>query len=547
MNGHITHQKRGASSISSLIGSGFRRFFSGLMFSRVTGAARDIAMASYFGDHASVALFFVAFRAAMLLRRFFGEGPLGSAFMPHYLGVMKHSRADADDFFFDLLAKLAFLTLVITVLCLTGLHLFSVTLSFSSRALEIADLFKQMLPIMVLIALYGLTIALHQTHHRFFCSQVSAALTNVMWLIGIFVTRHLPISEALHTLTHFIVAGFAMTCLLSFITMPKESLKGLFRVRLKTLFSFSPQIKSVFHAFILGIVGVGAVQINIFLDSLFALYASSQGPVFLWYAQRFYQLAFASFSLAFTSSIIPVMTKALKEGNKERARAFFSKGSARVLTATLAASGALIAMASGLTEVFFGRGAFGFSAVASTAHCLRFYSIGLLPAALIPILASLFYAFNDFKTPMKCSLYAIGVHLISNTLAVLVFGLGPASIALSTTVSASYNLFLLYRSADKELIDFELTYLRSTLVVVALTSVCVWGEGLFLQYLALSKYACLGIQVMSFALLFYAQGVLVGNGHILALFKTLLPSWFRIKRRRDDPSTQTLLTRIEDD
>ncbi|MEM8727583.1 MAG: lipid II flippase MurJ [Chlamydiota bacterium] len=68
--------------LGKYFGSGLRRFFSGMILSRISGLGRDLSMAYAFGDHPMVAAFIVAFRFATVLRRFFGEGPLQSAFIP---------------------------------------------------------------------------------------------------------------------------------------------------------------------------------------------------------------------------------------------------------------------------------------------------------------------------------------------------------------------------------------------------------------------------------------------------------------------------------
>ncbi len=493
------------------------------MLSRVTGAIRDILMAASFGDHPSVALFIVAFRFSLLLRRFFGEGPLGSAFIPHYLTLMKTSRKVADDFFTDLLFKLMGITLLIILSTFVGMHLFCYFYPVSIKAGEITSLVTLLLPITVIVALYGLTIALHQSHHRFFCSQVSPVLTNLMWIVGIFWTRNQPINLALHHLTHFVVIGFSLTFLLSLITMPRLSLMAFKRVKLSHLFIFTPTMKNVFRSFLLGIIGVGAMQINIFLDSLFALFSNDQGPIFLWYSQRFYQLAFACFSLAFTASIIPLITKFIKAEDFTKAREFFSKGACRVITGALGASLALIVMGYLCTDVFFGRGAFSHVGITSTAHCLSLYALGLVPAALIPLVASSFYAFNDFKTPMKCSLVSIGVHLICNSLFVFALGLGPASIALTTSISSSMNLYLLYRYSNRNIVHFDLSFLGSTLLIGSLVSLII-GGGVWLVYtFDVNKYGAIVALSMSFIALFYALGALTKNRDITGLVKGLLP------------------------
>lgn len=72
-----------------------KRFFSGVMLSRISGLGRDLSMAFAFGDHPSVAAFMIAFRLSNLLRRLVAEGPFQSTFIPYFeqLRVQNNSKA----------------------------------------------------------------------------------------------------------------------------------------------------------------------------------------------------------------------------------------------------------------------------------------------------------------------------------------------------------------------------------------------------------------------------------------------------------------------
>ncbi|PCI77293.1 hypothetical protein COB21_03280 [Candidatus Aerophobetes bacterium] len=498
------------------------------MFSRITGAFRDIAMATVFGDGASVALFIIAFRFALLLRRFFGEGPLGSAFIPRYLFEKETSLKKADTFFCDLFIKLGVFTLFIAAAIYLLIAIFTSVFPSQDSQIQMFAMIKLFLPVIVIVALYGLTIALHQSHQRFFCSQVSATLTNIMWLIGIFFSKDLPAEQALVLLTRFIVTGFIFTLLFSFFTMPRSTLLTFKSFNVLNVFKFSSSMRRLVYSFLLGIVGVGAMQINIFLDALFALYASSQGPVFLWYSQRFYQLAFSCFSLAFTSSIIPLVTQHIKAGALDKAKESFATGASRIITTTIPATVALLVMGYLFIDLFFGRGAFSAQGVSKTSLCLLFYSIGLVPTALITLLASVFYARDDFKTPLKCSLYAIGIHLFLNTCAVFILKLGPEFICLSTSISGVCNFFFLYKKADKSKVEFNLSYVRSTWMIAFFAGVPTGALIYFSYQWGLSKYAIMPVAMFTFVTLFSVGSVFTKNRDVYELFASIFP---RLARR----------------
>ena len=61
--------------------------------SRITGLAREMLIASYFGVSDQTDAFFVAFRIPNLLRRLFAEGAFSQAFVP-VLGEIKNTHGE---------------------------------------------------------------------------------------------------------------------------------------------------------------------------------------------------------------------------------------------------------------------------------------------------------------------------------------------------------------------------------------------------------------------------------------------------------------------
>ena len=94
-------------------------------------------------------------------------------------------------------------------------------------------------------------------------------------------------------------------------------------------------------------------------------------------------------------------------------------------------------------NLIYGHGDFDQQATAGTTLCLWAYGAGLFPMAIVLILAPAFYAQNDYKTPTRASVISIAVNLFLNFVMVAVFGLGAASVAFATSVSAWVNMFIL--------------------------------------------------------------------------------------------------------
>lgn len=413
-----------------------RHFFSGTLLSRISGMVRDMSMAAIFGDHPSVASFMVAFRFSHFFRRLLGEGSLQSIFIPHYEELRLKDAGKAKSFFFQITLLLTGL-LFLLVLLVEGITCFLLNHPIGANS-EVLRLFAWMFPSLLFICLYGLNISLLQCEHSFFLSSVAPFICNILWIVSLFLFgKHDP-SQAMIYVSLFIVIGFIAQW---GITLPK--IAATFSSGRKTidrpLLSIPPEVRSVGKATLLGLIGIVAVQLNSFLDMLFAQYADPKGPVYLWYAIRLQQLPLAVIGFSAVYSIIPSLSRAIKGKMEEETQSLHQFGLSRIYFLMIPCSLAVLALGFPSINLLFGHGHFSQEAVLQTTWCLWAYAFGLLPATLTIYQASLFYAYDDFKIPMIASVSSVALSILFNALLVFVMGWGAISIALSTSLSAWFN------------------------------------------------------------------------------------------------------------
>ncbi len=419
--------------LGKYFGSGLRRFFSGMMLSRVSGLGRDLSMAYAFGDHVMVSAFIVAFRFANVLRRFFGEGPLQSAFIPQFEGMRGKDTEEAYAFFRKLTMIIGGVVLLIIGVGEVGMRA-SLSL-WSEGNQQILILTKWILPSLFFISLYGLNVSFLQCHNRFFISSMAPFLCNMMWIAGALTLKNLPMERAMLGLAKFVLVGFIIQWLVTAFQM----LKTMGSRQWLTKDLFHPEVKLLAKAFSLGAFGVGAMQINSFLDAIFARCAHPSGPVYLWYANRFQQLALAVFGIAAVNTLVPVLSRAIKGGSSERAKEIFSFGCRCVILMMVPMTFAICILGFSAINLVFGWGSFSLFAVNETTGCLAAYSLGLLPSALVMYYSAVLYAEGNFKTSALFSVMTVGINVGLNSLFVFGLGLGPISTALATSVSAWCN------------------------------------------------------------------------------------------------------------
>lgn len=420
-----------------------KRFFSGTMLSRITGMLRDMSMAYVFGTQEAIASFMVAFRFSHLLRRLFGEGALQSAFVPEFEALRLKDSGRAFQFFRDLSALLTvFLSVLITLFC-CGLAwmLSNVTLSDGNR--EIVLLTLLMLPSLLFICLFGLNASLLQCEKSFFTPSVAPVAFNIIWIATVLLLQGVETDAAMPLLS----GGVIVACFFQWaMTVP-----GVWRILKKQLPTnvwtgiklHSKEILILLTPLSLGIVGVAAAQINSAVDAVFARYADAEGPALLWYAIRIQQLPLSLFAVAIGGAILPPLSRVIKAGDQTKYSHFIDYALKHSITLLLPITAALLILGDTCVAFLYGHGDFTASSIAGTTRCLWAYGLGLLPSALILILAPACYARGDYRAPAIASFVAMLLNGALNAFFIMGLGLGAMSVALATSFSAWVNLVYL--------------------------------------------------------------------------------------------------------
>jgi len=459
------------------------RFFSGTMLSRVTGMLRDMTMAFAFGTQSSVAALLVAFRFAHLLRRLLGEGAMQTALIPHFEELRTQDPTRAGKFFCDLAVSLSHLLTLFILLTMAGLGGLLALDFLSPGNAEIVWLTLLMMPSLLFICLFGINASLLQCEKHYFVPSAAPVVFNLFWMVGIVCAYFFASSQAMTTLSLFIIAAcFAQWA----ITLPKvyTILKGY---GVNTLWKgsrrYSNDVLNLGKPLALGIVGIAASQINNAFDAVFARWADSEGPAILWYAIRLQQLPLALFGIAIAGALLPPLARAIKAHDIVQYNHFLKFALWRTLAFMIPITAALFIMGDSCIALIYGHGNFDNTSVVSTTQALWGYTFGLIPMALILILAPAFYARGNYRTPSMAATAAMGINIGLNTILVAGFGLGAASIAFATSVSAWINLAWLSRALKNKGIALPLwnetgkIFAVSCVAMLAVVAVdqAIWG------------------------------------------------------------------------
>jgi putative peptidoglycan lipid II flippase len=420
-----------------------QRFFSGTMLSRVFGMLRDMAMAFAFGTQGPVAAFMLAFRFSHLLRRLFGEGALQSAFVPEFEALRHKNPQKAFSFFRDLYAVL---TLFLLVLVIIGGGILGAILAYGDLHpdnQQIILLTLLMLPSLLFICLYGLNASILQCEKKYFVSSAAPAAFNAVLIVCALLLKDQAIDRAMI----WLAGGVIISCFAQwFMTIPgtwKIFRQNLSEQSWSAVSLWTPELKVFCSSLSLGILGVAATQVNSAVDSIFARYAESEGPAFLWYAMRIQQLPLALFGVAVSSALLPPLARAIKQDDVANYHYFLSYALSKTFMLMLPITVAVLLMGDVIINLMYGRGDFDQASVAYTTRCLWGYSVGLLPTALILLLAPAFYARSDYLFPTWGAILCMLSNCLLNTWFIMGLGWGSASVAWATSISAWGNLCFL--------------------------------------------------------------------------------------------------------
>ena len=294
-------------------------------------------------------------------------------------------------------------------------------------------------------------------------------------------------------------------------------------VPLKEWMAWRPheEVKKLAKSFGIGALGVGAIQINSFLDAIFARWADLSGPVYLWYAIRFQQLALAIFGIAAVNTLVPVLSRVIKKGKEEEGKEVFAFGYRRLLSVMLPCTFAIFALGYPVINLIFGRGDFSPDAVKQTALCLSAYGIGLLPATLIMLLSAVLFAQGNFRTSMFLSLATVGMNCGLNAFFIFGLQLGAASTALATSLSAWCNFLLLRHVLLKKGWSSQIP-IPACFHLIFAGGIAAFFAHALIPYMGDSKSLSFCIPALAFIGVLFVYARLFRNSDLMNLFRTYL-------------------------
>lgn len=410
------------------------------LISRVLGFVRDITIASSLGASFLSDAFFVAFKLPNFLRRLFAEGAFNSAFVPQFAGMLAvDGEEKAKTFASEAMSYLLMVLIVVAGIFIAAMpwlmYILAPGFADDPAKFDLTVLLTRItMPYIIFISLVSLLGGILNSSDKFAAVAATPIIMNLcLILVPYFIGPMTPTGAHALAIAVF-VAGVAQWVWLVWFCRRRGMLPRLVRPRL------TPQVKKLLVLIAPAALGAGVAQVNLFIDLIIASQFDS-GVSFLYYADRINELPLAVIGIAVGTALLPMLSRQIREGNREAAYKSQNRAIELALFLSLPAAAAIITIAEPIISVMFERGAFHAADTAATYPALMAFAAGLPAFILIKILGPGFYANEDTKTPFKIATFCILVNLVFNLLL-----MGPfrhVGMAMATSIAGWVNVALM--------------------------------------------------------------------------------------------------------
>ncbi|CAB9543275.1 Peptidoglycan lipid II flippase MurJ [Bathymodiolus brooksi thiotrophic gill symbiont] len=441
--------------------------------SRILGLIRDYIVARYFGANGLTDAFLVAFKIPNFLRRLFGEGAFSQAFVPILADAKaNHSEAEVQNIINHIGTKfltiLIILTLIAVVIAPAIIFMFAWGFYFDADPTKFnlaTDMLRITFPYLLLISLTAFAGSILNTYDKFAVPAFTPVLLNIsMILCAVYLSENL--ATPIMALAWGVLIGgvvqllFQIPFLIKIKKMP-HLVKGNHQA-----------VKTLKKRLIPALFGVSVSQINLLIDTMIATVLTSGSVSWLYYSDRLLELPLALIGIALATVALAKLSRhfANKDEQKFTRTVDYALKIGLILGAPACIG--LILLAEPLMITLFQYDNFNAFAAHQSALSLMAYGTGLMAFIAIKILAPVFLARGDTKTPVKVGIIAMGSNVFLNV--ILAYYYAHTGLAIATSISAVINASLLYYYLNQRTIftlskNFFKLFLKVLLATIIIT------------------------------------------------------------------------------
>lgn len=427
--------------------------FSVLTFiSRLFGLVRDWLFANFFGADGMMDAFLIAFKIPNFFRRLFAEGAFSQVFIPILIGT----RSSTDKSLMQTLSSAqreltsgvsARLYTTVFIFCLFGMLFSPWLISIfapgfvrdPAQSLLGANLLRITFPYLFFMTVIALLNGLLNMAGRFVIGAILPILLNICFIVSALYLRSLFDPPITILAVALFIAGLLQLSMISVVAYRRGLL-------IMPRWQISPKnqqkINTMGKLLLTALLSVSITQINLLVDMLLASTLPQGSISWLYYGQRLMELPNGIFIVAISTVVLPVFSYLIQKSTLQEFSPHVDRALLLGATITLPSMIGLILFDQVIISLLFQGGAFAYTDVLQSAKALSAYAVGLPAFMLTKICLPCFFAYQNTKTPLLCSIISVIINIVLSLW--LIEFMAHLGLAIATSIATWTNAILLY-------------------------------------------------------------------------------------------------------
>jgi putative peptidoglycan lipid II flippase len=505
-------------------------------FSRIAGLAREIVAASYFGTSGQASAFTIASQIPNLVSNLFAQAALSAAFVPVFTDLLQQGKKReafklASTLFWIILIALGALTVVGILAAGVIMPLFTGTKFSAANNALTAGLAQVLFPVVLLLGLTGLLVGILQSYDEFSIPAIAPAVWNLVILV-LLIGLHDQFAQGKR------LYAYAIAWLVATVVQMLMVASALARIDFRLRFEIDwhdPRIRQVFVLMLPVTIGLGIVNLDQLLNSVFGSLVSDQAPRAIDQAFRIYMLPQGMFSVAVATVLFPTLSRQASRRAPAEMRRTLGNGMRQINLLLIPAAAALMVLSTPITRLVYQHGNFNAGSTHLVSVALFWFAFSLPFGGLNLLLTRTFFAVQRPWIPTRLAALNMIVDVIVSL--ALYKPLGIAGLVIGTAAANAVMTALQIRRLRigfNGRLEGDETLMITARILLAsgLMAALAWGVWTGLDALLARSLPAEIVSVgaaLTVAIAFYAKAVLVMRIPEARQIETLLLG--RLRRR----------------
>lgn len=365
--------------------------------SRVVGLAREVVAASFFGTTGAASAFTLAFQVPNLVSNLFANAALSAAFVPVFTDLLQQGKKReafrlASTLFWIILIVLGALTAFFVLAASVIMPLFTGPKFGPELDALTVGLSQVLFPVVLLLGLNGLLVGILQSYDHFTIPAISPAVWNVVIIVLLVILRpHFPGGYQDGNQLY----AYAIAILVATFVQMLMAFGALGRIDFRLQMSIDwrdPRIRQVFTLMLPVTIGLGIVNLDQLINSVFGTLVSEEAPRAIDNAFRIYMLPQGLFSVAVATVLFPTLSRMASRRDVSSMRSTLGNGMRQINLLLIPAAAFIVVLTTPIVQLVFERGKFGPQSTHLVSIALFWFAFSLPFGGVNLLLTRTFFA-----------------------------------------------------------------------------------------------------------------------------------------------------------